>query len=212
MASRTAPQHRADGEQRAGRGAGSCASRALAQRVGLGLGAAHRGPAPQRSRRACRAMVERIGGDDERPGVHSRRHPLQPRLDLVARELGAHPHQHDRAEQQARSRAPRPAAATASSASIVEVPRTKLMLCALVERVPPDHRIMDDRQVDRADQAEDRGEPPLPAFLLLGAGERDDSRDRGRAGRASRSSARPIPNRCPRSAGPRASRWRGRWR
>ena len=32
---------------------------------------------------------------------------------------------------------------------------------------------MDDRQVDRADQAEDGGDPPLPASLLLGAGERD---------------------------------------
>ena len=186
---------------------GACSSASASR-----LGAAHRAPAPHGRAPSVPSTVERIGGDDEGPGVHVAAIRFSRASTLLPGELGAHPHQHDRAEQQARSRAPRRAAARASSASIVELPRTKLMLCALVERVPPDHRIMDDRQVDRADQAEDGGEPPLPAFLLLGAGERDDSRDRGRAGRASRSSARPIPNRCPRSAGPRASRWRGRWR
>ena len=69
---------------------------------------------------------------------------------------------------------------------------------------------MDDRHVDRADQAEDRGDPPLPASLAARRRRARYSRNRGTAGPASRSSARPIPTRCPRSAGPRASRWRGR--
>ena len=44
---------------------------------------------------------------------------------------------------------------------------------ALVKRPPPQHRIMDDRQVDRADQPEQRRHPPLPAPLALGRGQGD---------------------------------------
>src|SRR3546814_12074432 len=44
---------------------------------------------------------------------------------------------------------------------------------SLVERVPPQHRIMDDRNVDRSQQAEDGGDPPLPAPFPVGVGQRD---------------------------------------
>ena len=209
MASRTAPQHRAE------------ASRSRTRRWFLRFTAARPARRPRPRRGASRAQLhrvrpsvasdgQRISGDDEGPGIHSwpairfsrastllRASSARIRISTIAPNSRREAERRDQQRPEHRGVDRRGAAHEADA-------------LALVERVPPDHRIMDDRQVDRADQAEDGGEPPLPAFLLLGAGERDDSRDRGRAGPASRSSARPIPNRCPRSAGPRASRWRGR--
>src|SRR5690349_12069328 len=42
-----------------------------------------------------------------------------------------------------------------------------------MQRPPPQDRIMDDRQVDGADKAEESREPALPAALLLGSRKRD---------------------------------------
>ena len=140
------------------------------QRVGLGLGPAHRQHTPTRQRQRA-DDGQRISGDDERPGVHSRRHPPQPRLDLGSRKLGPHPHQHDRAEQAGEAEQ-RQRQRPQQSGAMVEPP-VRLDALALVQRAPPQHRIMDDRQVDRADQPEQRRHAAVAAALALGRGQRD---------------------------------------
>ena len=76
----------------------------------------------------------------------------------------------------------------------------------LMQRVPPVDRELDDRQVDRADQRQDRGGAAGARRVLDGAPQRDARRDTSGTAPAPRSAARPTPNRCPTSAGPTASR------
>ena len=73
---------------------------------------------------------------------------------------------------------------------------------ALVERAPPQHRIMDDRQVDRADQPEQRRHPPLAAALALGRGKPDVAEVEEEQDQHRRQPPVPFPPRAPRRAAP----------
>src|SRR5436190_4584656 len=120
---------------------------------------------PCRRRRKRKRRRRRARGSFRGPPPH-------PRFDLAARKLGPHSHQHDapkekreterRGEQRPQHRRGDGRGAANEADAL-----------ALVERVPPQDRIMDDRQVDRAHQAEDRRDPPFRALLLLSPGEGD---------------------------------------
>ena len=152
---------RRDGEEDEDRGAGSCGftARSSARR----RRASRRGASPRSSRRPAPSVAHdrnRIGGDDERP-VASRRLPPQPRFDLLARRARARIRISTIAANSSVKPIAEASSAHSNGASML-VPREADRL-ALVQRAPPQHRIMDHRHVDRPDQAEDRGEPPLPA-------------------------------------------------